>query len=100
MALYDWNQNGKKDVADDFIEYQIYKQSTSGDKSNCRYTPGNGGGISTFGALLAVIGGLFLACGILGILSDDVENVPVFLIIILWIIISGCLCAGFDNIGI
>lgn len=26
MALYDWNKNGKKDMADDFIEYQIYKE--------------------------------------------------------------------------
>lgn len=25
MALYDWNKNGKKDMVDDFIEYQIYK---------------------------------------------------------------------------
>ena len=26
MAFYDWNKDGKKDVQDDFIEYNIYKQ--------------------------------------------------------------------------
>lgn len=29
MAFYDWNHDGKKDLADDYIEYQIYKKSTS-----------------------------------------------------------------------
>ena len=46
MAMYDWNHNGEKDMADDFIEYQIYKHST-GQKNNSSYTPSNG--ISTFG---------------------------------------------------
>lgn len=25
MAFFDWNGNGKKDMADDFIEYNIFK---------------------------------------------------------------------------
>ncbi|MFA7636361.1 MAG: hypothetical protein WCX81_01215 [Monoglobales bacterium] len=29
MAFFDWNGNGEKDFADDFIEYNIYKQSTT-----------------------------------------------------------------------
>ena len=30
MAMYDWNGNGNRsDMADDFIEYQIYKDCTS-----------------------------------------------------------------------
>lgn len=28
MALYDWNQDGKKDFVDDYLEYNIYKEST------------------------------------------------------------------------
>ena len=28
MAFFDWNHDGKKDVQDDFIEYNIYKEST------------------------------------------------------------------------
>lgn len=28
MALYDWNHDGKKDFVDDYLEYNIYKEST------------------------------------------------------------------------
>lgn len=38
MAVYDWNKNGKKDVQDDYLEYNIYKNSSSGgggDNSGC-----------------------------------------------------------------
>lgn len=32
MAMYDWNGNGNRnDMADNFIEYQIYKDCTSND---------------------------------------------------------------------
>ena len=34
MAFYDWNKDGKKDVQDDFIEYNIYKQSTQNNSNN------------------------------------------------------------------
>jgi len=52
MAFYDWNHNGKKDFTDDFIEYQIYKDSTS----NSNYTPRTDNAISTFGAIVATVG--------------------------------------------
>lgn len=52
MAFYDWNHDGKKDWQDNYIEYQIYKNST-GQKNNSSYTPSNG--ISTFGAIGIVI---------------------------------------------
>ena len=41
MAMYDWNHNGKKDMADSFIEYQIYKDVT-GQKDEPSYTPSRG----------------------------------------------------------
>ena len=28
MAFYDWNNNGKKDLVDDYLEYNIYKECT------------------------------------------------------------------------
>ena len=56
MALHDWNHDGKKDWQDNFIEYQIYKDAT-GQKNNSSYTSSNG--ISTFGAILSTVGGLF-----------------------------------------
>jgi hypothetical protein len=34
MALYDWNKNGKKDMTDDFIEYQIYKDCMKTSNGN------------------------------------------------------------------
>lgn len=27
MAFYDWNKDGKKDVQDDWLEYNIYKKA-------------------------------------------------------------------------
>ena len=35
MAFYDWNHNGKKDLQDDYLEYNIYKKCTEDqDKEN------------------------------------------------------------------
>ena len=34
MAINDWNHNGKKDLADDFIEYQIYKDVMGDNDKN------------------------------------------------------------------
>ena len=33
MAFYDWNHDGKKDFADDYLEYNIYKESTKNSGS-------------------------------------------------------------------
>ena len=98
MALHDWNHDGKKDWQDNFIEYQIYKDAT-GQKNNSSYTPRNG--ISTFGAILSMVGGLFLGAMIVALFAgDNVENVPVIITIILWIICSAVLAVFCDNHGI
>ena len=98
MALHDWNHDGKKYCQDNYIEYQIYKNST-GQKNNSSYTPSNG--ISTFGAILSTVGGLFLGCLILALFAgNNVENVPVIITIILWIICSSVLAVFCDNNGI
>ena len=94
MAFQDWNNDGKKDFTDDFMEYQIYKDSTS----NNNYTPLSGGGISTFGAIVASIGGLFLAALIVALLGGG-EDTSVFVTIILWIICCSVLGVWFDNVG-
>ena len=54
MATHDWNHDGKKDMVDNFIEYQIYKDVT-GQKDEPPYTPSRGNGMSTFGAIVSVI---------------------------------------------
>lgn len=94
MALYDWNHNGTKDIADDYMDYRIYKQSIDNSES----IP-NSGGISTFGAILAIILGLFSAAGIMTLLGGE-NDLSVILTILLWLICSGVLSVWFDNIGL
>ncbi len=44
MAFYDWNKDDKKDIQDDFIEYNIYKQSTQNSShSSGNYSNDNSG---------------------------------------------------------
>lgn len=80
MALHDWNHDGKKDLVDSYIEYQIYQDCTGNKQLG---TGGSGG--DTFGAIVAVVGGLFVAAGIMALLCGS-GDVPVFLTIILWVI--------------
>lgn len=99
MAMYDWNHNGKKDMGDNFIEYQIYKDVT-GEKKESSYTPGTSNGMSTFGAVVSIIAGLFIQCALYVTLGIDVENVPVLVIIILWVVISVIVAVIVDIIGL
>ena len=94
MAFNDWNNDGKIDFTDDFFEYQIYTDSTS----NNNYTPRSGGGISTFGAIVATIGGLFLAAAIVALFGGG-EDTPVLVTIILWIVCGAGLSVWFENVG-
>ncbi|MCM1536456.1 MAG: hypothetical protein NC126_11090 [Clostridium sp.] len=81
MALHDWNHNGKKDVVDDYIEYQIYKETTKSNNAGGNASEGSDG-MSTFGAIAATIGGLFLATGVVALFGGG-ENTPAALIVIL-----------------
>ena len=99
MAMYDWNHNGKNDMADNFIEYQIYKDVT-GQKGESSYTPSRGNGMSTFGAIISVIAGLFLQAAVYVALGIDVDDVPVLVIIILWAVFSTIAAVLVDKIGL
>ena len=99
MAMYDWNHNGKKDMADNFIEYQIYKDVT-GQKDEPSYTPSRGNGMSTFGAIVSVIAGIFLQAALYVALGIDVDDVPVLVIIILWVVFSAIVAVVVDKIGL
>ncbi len=99
MAMFDWNQNGKNDMADNFIEYQIYKDVT-GQKDDSSYTPRSGGGISTFGAIVSSLSGLVGQALIYTLLDIDVENVPVIVMIILWIVISTVVAVVAETVGL
>ena len=80
MAYFDWNKDGKKDVQDDFIEYNIYKQSTQ-NNSNNNYN--SGGGMSNFGAGCATVASIFIAAGILSVFNlEGAALVIVFIIVV------------------
>lgn len=99
MAMYDWNRNGKKDMADNYIEYQLYKKVT--DKSEkSSYTLSSGNGMSTFGAIISVIAGLFLQSALYVSLGIDVDDAPVLVIIILWAVFSTIVAVVVDRIGL
>lgn len=99
MALYDWNHDGKKDWQDNIIEYQIYKEST-GQSDESSYTPRSGNGMSTFGAIISVIAGLFLQAALYTMLGIDVDDVPVLVIIILWAVFSTLAALAVEKIGL
>lgn len=51
MAMYDWNGNGNKnDMADNYIEYQIYKECTENNS-----TPKSSSNTSAGGFLIVFI---------------------------------------------
>ena len=80
MAFYDWNKDGKKDVQDDFIEYNIYKQSTQ-NNSNNNYN--SGGRMSNIGAGCATVASIFIAAGILSVFNlEGAALVIVFIIVV------------------
>lgn len=99
MATHDWNHDDRNDMMDNYIEYQIYKDVT-GQNDEPSYTPSRGNGMSTFGAIISVIAGLFLQAALYVALGIDVENVPVLVIIILWVVFSTLAAVVVDKIGL
>ena len=66
MAMYDWNGNGNRsDMADDFIEYQIYKDCTSNHQTPRTTTNASG---SSFWIVFIIACIVDACCGGLGVL--------------------------------
>ena len=80
---YDWNKDGKKDVQDDFIEYNIYKQSTQNNNNN-NYR--SNGGMSNFGAGCATGASIFIAAGILSVFNLEGAALVIVFIIVVYIV--------------
>ena len=59
-----------------------------GAEGNYRYSSGSGKGMSTFGAILCVIGGFVGTVRLLMILNIEVDDVPAFVLVILIIVIT------------
>ena len=98
MSLYDWNHDGKKDLTDDLIEYQIYQNSIGSDR-NYHAPSSNRNGMSTFGAVICTILSFVGAGLFFSLLGIDTENVPVILIIIVVAVIAGILGVIGDDRG-
>ena len=99
MATHDWNHDGRNDMMDNYIEYQIYKDVT-GQNDEPSYTTSRGNGMSTFGAIISVIAGLVLQAVLYTVLGIEVDDVPVFVIIILWVVFSAIAAVVVDKIGL
>ena len=82
MAMNDWNQNGKSDAFDHYVDYKL---SGGNNESSGR---SSGGGMSTFGAILCVIAGLVEQSVIYTALDIEVDDVPGIIIVILWVVFS------------
>ena len=85
MAFYDWNKDGKKDVQDDFIEYNIYKQSTQNNNNNNYRSKG---GMSNFGAGCATMASIFIAAGILSVFNLEGAALVIVFIIVVSIVVA------------
>lgn len=59
-----------------------------GTGSTERYSSGSGNGMSTFGAIMCVIGGFFGVALLFTLFDVDVDDVPTFIIIILLIVVT------------
>ena len=59
-----------------------------GTEGNYRYSSGSGNGMSTFGAILCVIGGFVGVALLLMILNIEVDDVPGVVLVILIIVIT------------
>ncbi len=91
MAFFDWNHNGKKDIQDDFIEYNIYKQSTQNNDNNNNYRSSSG--MSNFGAGCATVASIFIAAGILSVF--DLEGAALVIAFIIVVSIVAAVIAAF-----
>ena len=98
MAMYDWNHNGKNDPVDDYLEYQIYHNCKS-DNDRPHHTQSSGG-ISTFGAVFSMICGMVLQAFIYTVFGIDVKDVPVVILLILWVFLSALAAVVVEKIGL
>lgn len=98
MAMYDWNHNGKNDPVDDYLEYQIYHNCKS-DNDRPHHTQISGG-ISTFGAVFSMICGMVLQAFIYTVFGIDVKDVPVVILLILWVFLSALAAVVVEKIGL
>lgn len=105
MALHDWNNDGKKDFKDDFIEYKIYEESMKSNDNDGRQKINysktrNKSQISSFGSILSIVLGLVFTAILFTILDVNIDNVPVLVICFIWLINTSIIAFIATIIGI
>lgn len=93
MALHDWNNDGKKDMLDNVIEYEIYKKIINDKKKDdnnkvkvCKNSKKRT--ISSFSSILSIVLGLVFTSLLFTLLDANIDNIPVLLICFVWLINS------------
>lgn len=70
MAMYDWNGNGNRnDMADNFIEYQIYKDCTSNSSTPRSSSNSSAGGFWIVFIIAAIVSAFSEGLGVLILLG-------------------------------
>lgn len=70
MAMYDWNGNGNRnDLADNFIEYQIYKDCTSNSSTPRSSSNSSAGGFWIVFIIAVIVSAFSEGFGILILLG-------------------------------
>ena len=105
MVLHDWNNDGKKDFKDDFIEYKIYEESMKSNDNDGRQKINysktrNKSQISSFGSILSIVLGLVFTAILFTILDVNIDNVPVLVICFIWLINTSIIAFIATIIGI
>lgn len=92
MPMNDWNHDGKKDGFDNFIEYQIYedttKNSTDTSDNHAKRCNSSQQSMSALGVILCIFSGLFWQALLFTLINIDIDKLSSILIIILWIVFS------------
>ncbi len=105
MALRDWNNDGKKDFMDDFIEYKIYEESTkshnNNDSNKINYSKNiNKNQVSSFASILSIVLGLVFTALIFTVFDVNIDNVPALVICLIWLINTSIIAFIATIIGI
>lgn len=93
MAMMDWNDDGKNDIWDDFLEYEICRDGERERQyletmHESREEGTNGGGGNALFAVLVAFSGIIIQALFYTICGIDVDNVPGLIVVFLWIFID------------
>lgn len=82
MSLYDWNGDGKKDLTDDWIEYNIYKNCMEHRNENRNNSRKSSSNFSAKGFLI-----MFLVCCVIACFNELIAAI-IFGVYLISILIS------------